>query len=198
MAYRVLAKWPQPGACPHLLICRAWSPKTKETIPTWLLCLKTVQDGRTSRNNPIKRGKWGERLRFSIIWASSVLTGPVFCDLCWYCHHLSSIFLLCSSIASIPQLPELQPQPALQKSVSNLQKPSPVANQEVCMFGQMYLSSRFEPSLRSCFKYLALIWVSGSPQSVTTDLHKSSYYILKNYIMPLFGNTIHTVFYKCD
>ncbi|TMS08249.1 Protein PRRC2B [Larimichthys crocea] len=35
-----------------------------------------------------------------------------------------------SSIASIPQLPELQPQPALQKSVSNLQKPSPVANQE--------------------------------------------------------------------
>uniref|UniRef100_A0A3B4UFR1 Proline rich coiled-coil 2B n=1 Tax=Seriola dumerili TaxID=41447 RepID=A0A3B4UFR1_SERDU len=35
-----------------------------------------------------------------------------------------------SSIASIPQLPELQPQLALQKSVSNLQKPSPVANQE--------------------------------------------------------------------
>lgn len=58
MACRVLAKWPQPGACPHLLTCRAWSPKTKETIPTWLLCLKTVQDGRTSRNNPIKRGKW--------------------------------------------------------------------------------------------------------------------------------------------
>ncbi|KAM9841363.1 protein PRRC2B isoform 2-T2 [Aulostomus maculatus] len=35
-----------------------------------------------------------------------------------------------SSIASIPQLPELQLQLALQKSVSNLQKPSPVANQE--------------------------------------------------------------------
>ncbi|XP_019937541.2 protein PRRC2B isoform X7 [Paralichthys olivaceus] len=35
-----------------------------------------------------------------------------------------------SSIASITQLPELQPQLALQKSVSNLQKPSPVANQE--------------------------------------------------------------------
>uniref|UniRef100_A0A3Q3VIC3 BAT2 N-terminal domain-containing protein n=1 Tax=Mola mola TaxID=94237 RepID=A0A3Q3VIC3_MOLML len=35
-----------------------------------------------------------------------------------------------SSIALIPQLPELQPQLALQKSVSNLQKPSPVANQE--------------------------------------------------------------------
>ncbi|XP_040914533.1 protein PRRC2B isoform X3 [Toxotes jaculatrix] len=35
-----------------------------------------------------------------------------------------------SSIASIPQLPESQPQLALQKSVSNLQKPSPVANQE--------------------------------------------------------------------
>ncbi|XP_032395776.1 protein PRRC2B isoform X1 [Etheostoma spectabile] len=35
-----------------------------------------------------------------------------------------------SSIASIPQLPELQPQLALQKSVSNLQKPTPVANQE--------------------------------------------------------------------
>ncbi|XP_068190252.1 protein PRRC2B isoform X2 [Antennarius striatus] len=35
-----------------------------------------------------------------------------------------------SSVASIPQLPELQPQLALQKSVSNLQKPSPVANQE--------------------------------------------------------------------
>ncbi|KAK2819235.1 hypothetical protein Q5P01_024796 [Channa striata] len=35
-----------------------------------------------------------------------------------------------SSIASIPQLPELQPQLALQKSVSNLQKPSPVANPE--------------------------------------------------------------------
>ncbi|KAL6096806.1 prrc2b [Pungitius sinensis] len=35
-----------------------------------------------------------------------------------------------SSIASIPQLPELQPQLASQKSVSNLQKPSPVANQE--------------------------------------------------------------------
>uniref|UniRef100_A0A667YRL4 Proline rich coiled-coil 2B n=1 Tax=Myripristis murdjan TaxID=586833 RepID=A0A667YRL4_9TELE len=38
-----------------------------------------------------------------------------------------------SSIASIAQLPELQPQLALQKSVSNLQKPSPVASQEVCM-----------------------------------------------------------------
>lgn len=62
MAYRVLAKWPQPGACPRLLTCRAWNPKTKETIPTWLLCLKTVQDGRTSRNNPIKRG---ERRRVS-------------------------------------------------------------------------------------------------------------------------------------
>ncbi|KAF3701971.1 Protein PRRC2B HLA-B-associated transcript 2-like 1 Proline-rich coiled-coil protein 2B [Channa argus] len=35
-----------------------------------------------------------------------------------------------SSIASIPQPPELQPPLALQKSVSNLQKPSPVANQE--------------------------------------------------------------------
>ncbi|XP_033952071.1 protein PRRC2B isoform X7 [Pseudochaenichthys georgianus] len=35
-----------------------------------------------------------------------------------------------SSIASTPQLPELQPQLALQKSVSNLQKPSPIANQE--------------------------------------------------------------------
>uniref|UniRef100_A0A8C2XPV3 Proline rich coiled-coil 2B n=1 Tax=Cyclopterus lumpus TaxID=8103 RepID=A0A8C2XPV3_CYCLU len=35
-----------------------------------------------------------------------------------------------SSIASIPQLPELQPQLASQKSVSNLQKPSLVANQE--------------------------------------------------------------------
>ncbi|XP_041825559.1 protein PRRC2B isoform X2 [Melanotaenia boesemani] len=35
-----------------------------------------------------------------------------------------------SSIASIPQLLELQPQLALQKSVSNLQKPSPVASQE--------------------------------------------------------------------
>ncbi|XP_078141974.1 protein PRRC2B isoform X3 [Centroberyx gerrardi] len=35
-----------------------------------------------------------------------------------------------SSIASIAQLPELQPQLALQKSVSNLQKPSPVASQE--------------------------------------------------------------------
>ncbi|XP_068429563.1 protein PRRC2B isoform X4 [Clinocottus analis] len=35
-----------------------------------------------------------------------------------------------SSIASTPQLPELQPQLASQKSVSNLQKPSPVANQE--------------------------------------------------------------------
>ncbi|XP_068608646.1 protein PRRC2B [Brachionichthys hirsutus] len=35
-----------------------------------------------------------------------------------------------SSVASIPQLPELQPQLALQKSVSNLQKPSAVANQE--------------------------------------------------------------------
>ena len=48
--------------------------------------------------------------------------------------------LVCSSIASIPQLPELQPQLALQKSVSNLQKPSPVANQEVCMcsYGYVY------------------------------------------------------------
>lgn len=35
-----------------------------------------------------------------------------------------------SSIASIPQLQELQPQLALQKSVSNLQKPSLVVNQE--------------------------------------------------------------------
>lgn len=57
MACRVLVKWSQHGACPHLLTCRAWSLKTKETIPTWLLCLKTVQDGRTSRNNQIKRGK---------------------------------------------------------------------------------------------------------------------------------------------
>nr|XP_057908693.1 protein PRRC2B isoform X3 [Doryrhamphus excisus] len=35
-----------------------------------------------------------------------------------------------SSIASTPQLPESQLQPASQKSVSNLQKPPPVANQE--------------------------------------------------------------------
>uniref|UniRef100_A0A3Q0SSR0 Proline rich coiled-coil 2B n=1 Tax=Amphilophus citrinellus TaxID=61819 RepID=A0A3Q0SSR0_AMPCI len=35
-----------------------------------------------------------------------------------------------NSVASIPQLPELQPPLALQKSVSNLQKSSPVANQE--------------------------------------------------------------------
>ncbi|XP_072227936.1 protein PRRC2B isoform X2 [Leuresthes tenuis] len=35
-----------------------------------------------------------------------------------------------NSIASITQLPELQPQLALPKSVSNLQKPSPVASQE--------------------------------------------------------------------
>ncbi|XP_027880744.1 protein PRRC2B isoform X1 [Xiphophorus couchianus] len=35
-----------------------------------------------------------------------------------------------SSSASTPLLPESQPQPALQKSVSNLQKSSPVANQE--------------------------------------------------------------------
>ncbi|XP_034048241.1 protein PRRC2B isoform X3 [Thalassophryne amazonica] len=35
-----------------------------------------------------------------------------------------------SSIVSIPQLLELQPQLALQKTVSNLQKPSPVASQE--------------------------------------------------------------------
>uniref|UniRef100_A0A4W5K6W6 Proline rich coiled-coil 2B n=1 Tax=Hucho hucho TaxID=62062 RepID=A0A4W5K6W6_9TELE len=35
-----------------------------------------------------------------------------------------------SSIASTAQLPELQPQLALQKSVSNLQKPTPVASQE--------------------------------------------------------------------
>lgn len=57
MACRVLVKWSQHGACPHLLICRAWSLKTKETIPTLILCLKTVQDGRTSRSNQIKRGK---------------------------------------------------------------------------------------------------------------------------------------------
>uniref|UniRef100_A0A3Q2YE94 Proline rich coiled-coil 2B n=1 Tax=Hippocampus comes TaxID=109280 RepID=A0A3Q2YE94_HIPCM len=35
-----------------------------------------------------------------------------------------------SSVASIPQLPESQLQPASQKSVSNLQKPPPVANPE--------------------------------------------------------------------
>lgn len=35
-----------------------------------------------------------------------------------------------STVASIAQLPELQPQLPLQKSVSNLQKPSPVASQE--------------------------------------------------------------------
>lgn len=58
MAYRVLAKWPQPGACPHLLTCRAWSPRTKETTPTWLSCPKTEQDGQTHRNKPIKRGRW--------------------------------------------------------------------------------------------------------------------------------------------
>uniref|UniRef100_A0A8P4PWH5 BAT2 N-terminal domain-containing protein n=1 Tax=Dicentrarchus labrax TaxID=13489 RepID=A0A8P4PWH5_DICLA len=51
-----------------------------------------------------------------------------------------------SSIASIPQLPELQPQLALQKSVSNLQKPSPVANQEVCIciYG-LRASNRLQP-----------------------------------------------------
>uniref|UniRef100_A0A3Q3KKD2 BAT2 N-terminal domain-containing protein n=1 Tax=Monopterus albus TaxID=43700 RepID=A0A3Q3KKD2_MONAL len=40
-----------------------------------------------------------------------------------------------SSVASIPQLPELQPPLALQKSVSNLQKPSPVASQESTNIG---------------------------------------------------------------
>lgn len=68
MAYRVLAKWPQPGACPRLLTCRAWSLKTKETIPTWLLCLKTVQDGRTSRNSQIKRGLWREMMFTRMVW----------------------------------------------------------------------------------------------------------------------------------
>ncbi|KAG7276642.1 hypothetical protein CRUP_023208 [Coryphaenoides rupestris] len=40
-----------------------------------------------------------------------------------------------SSIASTAQLPELQPQLALQKSVSNLQKPTPVASQESTNIG---------------------------------------------------------------
>ncbi|XP_056146590.1 protein PRRC2B isoform X2 [Lampris incognitus] len=40
-----------------------------------------------------------------------------------------------SSIASTAQLPELQPQLALQKSVSNLQKPTPVASQEITNTG---------------------------------------------------------------
>ncbi|XP_077353055.1 protein PRRC2B isoform X2 [Festucalex cinctus] len=40
-----------------------------------------------------------------------------------------------SSVASIPQLPESQLQPASQKSVSNLQKPPPVANQETTNTG---------------------------------------------------------------
>lgn len=61
MAYRVLVKWPLPGACPRLLTCRAWSPRTEETIQTWLSCPKTEQDGRTSRNNPIKRGVFSLR-----------------------------------------------------------------------------------------------------------------------------------------
>ncbi|KAG7253695.1 hypothetical protein CRUP_000936, partial [Coryphaenoides rupestris] len=39
------------------------------------------------------------------------------------------------SIASTAQLPELQPQLALQKSVSNLQKPTPVASQESTNIG---------------------------------------------------------------
>uniref|UniRef100_A0A665WRM5 BAT2 N-terminal domain-containing protein n=1 Tax=Echeneis naucrates TaxID=173247 RepID=A0A665WRM5_ECHNA len=53
-----------------------------------------------------------------------------------------------SSIASIPQLPELQLQLALQKSVSNLQKPSPVANQEVCLCSETWgsrASNRLQP-----------------------------------------------------
>lgn len=74
MAYRVLAKWPQPGACPRLLTCRAWSLKTKETIPTWLLCLKTVQDGRTSRNSQIKRGLWRE-----VVFTCMVLVFNLMC-----------------------------------------------------------------------------------------------------------------------
>lgn len=57
MAYRVLVKWPLPGACPRPLTCRAWNPRTEETIQTWLSCPKTEQDGRTSRNNQIKRGR---------------------------------------------------------------------------------------------------------------------------------------------
>lgn len=51
--------------------------------------------------------------------------------------------LFCSSIASIPQLQELQPQLALQKSVSNLQKPSLVVNQEVCISA----SANFIPNI---------------------------------------------------
>uniref|UniRef100_A0A3B5KT82 BAT2 N-terminal domain-containing protein n=1 Tax=Xiphophorus couchianus TaxID=32473 RepID=A0A3B5KT82_9TELE len=43
------------------------------------------------------------------------------------------------SSASTPLLPESQPQPALQKSVSNLQKSSPVANQEVRMYLRMII-----------------------------------------------------------
>ncbi len=57
MAYRVLAKWPLPGACPLPLTCRVWSLSVKETIPTWLSCPKTVQDGQTSRINTIQRGQ---------------------------------------------------------------------------------------------------------------------------------------------
>lgn len=150
MAYRVLAKWPQPGACPRLLTCRAWSQKTKETIPTWLLCLKTVQDGRTSRNSQIKRGLWREVKLFALdglvfnlmcapdkrLWPSSILKMSYVRSI--WSHNpflaISPHFLpFCSSIASIPQLQELQPQLALQKSVSNLQKPSLVVNQEVCI-----------------------------------------------------------------
>lgn len=44
-----------------------------------------------------------------------------------------------SSIASTAQLLELQPQLALQKSVSNLQKPTPVASQEVGLASSFYL-----------------------------------------------------------
>ena len=179
MAYRVLAKWPQPGACPHLLTCRAWSPKTKETIPTWLLCRKTVQDGRTSRNNPIKRGK-GQKVN-----APSDVAKLIIRDSCciYTCLEVQSVgasqlescvsvlfpvikplsqnflfsFLICSSIASIPQLPELQPQLALQKSVSNLQKPSPVANQEVCVCFLL-----ISTIMKIVFKLLSLIWSSRS------------------------------------
>lgn len=45
----------------------------------------------------------------------------------------TELFFWCSSTASVQQLPESQPQPALPKSVTNLQKPSPTASPEVSL-----------------------------------------------------------------
>lgn len=85
----------------------------------WLICLLHISNQRPNRFGTCssKNRLFSRQLNIELFY---VIT--------------TYFVIFCSSIASIPQLQELQPQLALQKSVSNLQKPSLAVNQEVCVY----------------------------------------------------------------